>query len=112
MQPCVNRFRLLCAEDLELRCGLVRRLETDRTFMEDVPEIPSDIAVACLLNPLVGGKSHSLSCGCCLVVAVLWLLSSWCLSCGCCRRVVVVVVAAVFANFVCTIAVIFQVKKD
>jgi hypothetical protein len=24
MQPCVNRFRLLCAEDLELRCGLVR----------------------------------------------------------------------------------------
>jgi hypothetical protein len=89
MQPCVNRFRLLCAEDLELRCGLVRRLETDRTFMEDVPEIPSDIAVACLLNPLVGGKSHSLSCGCCLVVAVLCLLSSWCLSsycrrCGCC----------------------------
>jgi hypothetical protein len=95
LQPCVNRSRLLCAKNLELCCGLVGQLETDCMFMEDVPEIPTDIAVACLLNPLlVGGKSHSLS---------LWLLLLWHF----------VVVIAVFANFVCLIvALIFQVKRD
>jgi hypothetical protein len=51
MQPCVSRFRLLCAEDLELRCGL----DHDPMLVEDVPNLPTDIAVACLLNPLVGG---------------------------------------------------------
>jgi hypothetical protein len=76
MQPCVNRFRLLCAEDLEIRCGLVKQLRTDCMLVEDVPEITTDIAVACLLNPLVGGKSHLL---------LLWLLSSCrCVLCRCC----------------------------
>jgi hypothetical protein len=56
MQPCVSRFRLLCAEDLELRCGLVRRHKDDLMVVEDEPALPSDIAVGCLLNPLVGGK--------------------------------------------------------
>jgi hypothetical protein len=77
-------------------------------FMEDVPEIPTDIAVACLLNPLVGGKSHLLSCGCCIVVAVVMVSVLWLLSCGCCCRGVI----GVFANFVCLIALIFQVKRD
>jgi hypothetical protein len=55
MQPCVSCFRLLCAEDLELRCGLVQQLDHDPMLVEDVPNLPTDIAVACLLNPLVGG---------------------------------------------------------
>jgi hypothetical protein len=55
MQPCVSCFRLLCAEDLELRCGLVQQLDHDPMQVEDVPDLPTDIAVACLLNPLVGG---------------------------------------------------------
>jgi hypothetical protein len=29
MQPCVSCFRLLCAKELELRCGLVQRLDHD-----------------------------------------------------------------------------------
>jgi hypothetical protein len=48
-------FRSIFANDLEIRCGLV--VETEyRGVYEDVKELPTDIAVLCLLNPLVGGK--------------------------------------------------------
>jgi hypothetical protein len=41
MQPCVSHFKLLCAKDLELRCGLVQRLDHDPVLVEDVPDLPT-----------------------------------------------------------------------
>jgi hypothetical protein len=58
MEPCIAHFRLLFADDLEIRCGLVKETE-QRGIVEDAKELPSDIAVSCLLNPLVGGKNLS-----------------------------------------------------
>jgi hypothetical protein len=55
MEPCIARFRTILTNDLEIRCGLL--VETEyRGVYEDVKELPTDIAVSCLLNPLVGGK--------------------------------------------------------
>jgi hypothetical protein len=55
MEPCIARFCSIFANDLEIRCGLV--VETEyRGVYEDVKELPTDIAVSCLLNPLVGRK--------------------------------------------------------
>jgi hypothetical protein len=56
MEPCIARFQYLFADDLEIRCGLVNKLE-EGGMMEDAKERPTDIAVACLMNPLVGGMS-------------------------------------------------------
>ena len=56
MEPCIARFRYLFADDFELRCGLVKETGI-LDEVEDVKKLPTDIAVACLLNPLVGGTS-------------------------------------------------------
>jgi hypothetical protein len=58
-------FRKLFADDFELRCGLVyHEKQGDKKVVYDVGFLPKDIAVACLLNPLVGGK---ISCQVCYV---------------------------------------------
>lgn len=57
MQVSVANFRTIFADDLEIRCGLTRLDGNDEEVVHDVDAIPSDMAVACLLNPLVGGKS-------------------------------------------------------
>jgi hypothetical protein len=54
----VDQFRALFCDDLEIRCGLVVEDEKDESLVHHVDELPSDIAVACLLNPLVGGMSY------------------------------------------------------
>jgi hypothetical protein len=41
---------------LEIRCGLVNELE-EGDMVEDAKELPTDILVAFLMNPLVEGKS-------------------------------------------------------
>jgi hypothetical protein len=53
----IYMFRKLFADDFELRCGLVYvEKENDQEVTYDVARLPKDIAIACLLNPLVGGK--------------------------------------------------------
>jgi hypothetical protein len=60
MEPCIARFCSIFANDSERRRGLV--VETEyRGVYEDVKELPTDIAVSCLLNPLVGGKPRCIS---------------------------------------------------
>jgi hypothetical protein len=54
MEQCILRFRSIFANDLEIRCGLVK--ETENDDIVHVEELPVDIALSCLLNPLVGGK--------------------------------------------------------
>jgi hypothetical protein len=50
MDPCIELFRLLYADDMEARVGITE--EDD----EPASKLPNDIAMACLLNPLYGGK--------------------------------------------------------
>jgi hypothetical protein len=50
MYECIERFREKYAEDMEIRCCLATATRCD------VVKLPSDIAVACLLHPLYGGK--------------------------------------------------------
>jgi hypothetical protein len=57
MQTCVKRFRKVFADDLEIRSGLVTRDEDDPTIIIPVKELPSDLAISCLIHPLVGGKT-------------------------------------------------------
>lgn len=52
MSACIERFREKYAEDMNIRCGLVDENGND------IVELPSDIAVSCLLHPLFGGKSY------------------------------------------------------
>jgi hypothetical protein len=53
----IYMFRKLFADDFELRCGLVYvEKENDQEVTYNVARLPKDIAIACLLNPLVGGK--------------------------------------------------------
>jgi hypothetical protein len=54
----VDQFRHLFADDLEIRCGLVVEDDDDHMLVHNVTELPSDIAVACLICPLVGGMSY------------------------------------------------------
>lgn len=58
MVHCVSEFRKAFADDLEYRCGLVK--DDDDGNVVNVPRLPPDIAVACLLHPLVGGKTIAL----------------------------------------------------
>jgi hypothetical protein len=51
---CIEQFRKHFADDLERRCGFVELNDKDQ--WEDTVKLPVDIAVACLLNPLYGGK--------------------------------------------------------
>jgi hypothetical protein len=46
------------ADDLEFHIGLVKEDEANNQAMVAVEKLPSDIAIACLLHPLVGGKLH------------------------------------------------------
>ena len=57
MQPCIAEFRKIFADDFEHRCGLVQFNDVQTDEIEDVPRLPSNIAIACLLHPLVGGES-------------------------------------------------------
>jgi hypothetical protein len=52
MDNCVQLYRELFAEDMSLRCGLE---EPDGTMANKYPTI---IGMACLLNPLYGGKAN------------------------------------------------------
>lgn len=52
MSPCIEKFRDLYADDLEFRLGLTTEANRDA----HAEELPKDVAVACLLNPLYGGK--------------------------------------------------------
>jgi hypothetical protein len=61
MTKCVADFRSLFANDLERHSGLVVRNIDDANVLEDVERLPPDIAIACLLHPLVGGKSCGVS---------------------------------------------------
>jgi hypothetical protein len=45
MDICIEKFRDLFAADMEKRCGI-----------DGKSRLPADIAVACLMNPLYGGK--------------------------------------------------------
>jgi hypothetical protein len=60
IEPCIARFRYLFADDLEIRCGLVKETGILEE-VEDVQALPTDIAVACLLNPLAGGMHSTVS---------------------------------------------------
>jgi hypothetical protein len=51
----VDEFRVLVCDDLEMLCGLVYQDENEEDWRDT---LPSDIAVACLLHPLVGGMSY------------------------------------------------------
>lgn len=58
VQPMIEEiydFRRQFADDLESRCGLT--FERDGVTY-DPDDLPTDIALGCLLNPLVGGKSR------------------------------------------------------
>jgi hypothetical protein len=57
MDPCIELFRKLYADDMEKRCGL--------TTKEGVPcsKLPSLIAIAMLLNPLYGGRRRITNAG-------------------------------------------------
>lgn len=59
MAPCIAEFRNLFADDLEVRCGLAQ-WNNDKTSLVDVEHLPPDIAISCLLHPLVGGKKATL----------------------------------------------------
>lgn len=67
MVPCVADFRRIFADDLEVRCGLCEWEDKNKTILVDVERLPPDLAISCLLNPMVGGKSV-------WVDAFLWFL--------------------------------------
>ena len=54
MMQCVADFRRIFADDLEYRCGIAVFDPTNKERVE-VKCLPQDIAIACLLHPLVGG---------------------------------------------------------
>jgi hypothetical protein len=62
MHPCIARFRTVFANDLEVRAGLVTVDPQNEHIRMPVTELPVDMAVSCILNPLVGGKNETLSC--------------------------------------------------
>lgn len=58
MQQCVAEFRENFAYDMELRSGLTKVIN-DEGETDCVEELAPDIAIACLLHPMVGGKFYS-----------------------------------------------------
>jgi hypothetical protein len=54
----VKQFRHFFADDLEICCRPVVEDEQDKMVVCHVKELPSDIAVACLICPLVGGMLY------------------------------------------------------
>jgi hAT family C-terminal dimerisation region len=61
MLECIYDFRRIFADDIELRCKL-KFHNMDHIF-EDVERLPSDIAISCILHPLVGGKMRLVESG-------------------------------------------------
>jgi hypothetical protein len=59
MNPSVELFRMLYADDMEKRCGFTVASNVD------VMRLPTEISIACLLNPLYGGKSCAVLTSCC-----------------------------------------------
>jgi hypothetical protein len=60
MQSCVARFPKVFADSLEVCCGLVTADEEDPTVDIPVKELPCDLAISCLIHPLVGGQNSCL----------------------------------------------------
>ena len=56
MPECIEKFRYLFADDLELRCKLKYKPNAALLATNDVAQLPRDIAMGCLLNPMYGGK--------------------------------------------------------
>jgi hAT family C-terminal dimerisation region len=59
MDPCIELFRMLYADDMEVRCGFNEAGEG----REPATKLPVETAIALLLNPLYGGKRNITSCG-------------------------------------------------
>ena len=57
MQPCIESFRSLYADDMEFRCGLSESRGGARS-----QRLPVETAMACLLNPMYGGENYLLTC--------------------------------------------------
>jgi hypothetical protein len=57
MEPCIELFRMLYAKDMEERCGYTDDNGTP------VLQLPVDLAIACLLNPMYGGRKVITSSG-------------------------------------------------
>jgi hypothetical protein len=58
MANCIQQFRHTFANDLEHRCGLTHWNDDVPSQLTDVKRLPADIAMAALLNPLLGGENH------------------------------------------------------
>ena len=59
MDSCIVEFRDVFAEDFSWRCGLT--FQDENGHMQDVEELPKDIAIGALLHPLLGGEYFCLS---------------------------------------------------
>jgi hypothetical protein len=59
MHRCVAKFRSEFADDLEVRAGLATRDEDNPLLLIPKKELSSDLAISCLLHPLVGGKNFT-----------------------------------------------------
>ena len=53
MMECIKNFRALFADSLDLRCGLIKESAPGQAV--DVERLPTEIAIAALLHPLLGG---------------------------------------------------------
>jgi hypothetical protein len=56
MHRCIATFRSVFADDMERRAGLVDVDREHEHIRIPKAELPTDMAIACLLHPLVGGK--------------------------------------------------------
>jgi hypothetical protein len=54
MVQCVADFRKLFADDLDVRCNLAQ-WDEEKVSLMHVERLPPDIAISCLLHPVVGG---------------------------------------------------------
>ena len=72
MNKSVTMFRELFADDLEVRCGLSEWEDNSKKNLIPVERLPQDLAISCLLNPLVGGTSQFVSLFSCLVGTTHW----------------------------------------
>jgi hypothetical protein len=50
MHACIELFRSLYVQDMSVRCGLYESVGVRSE------RLPSEIAMACILNPIYGGK--------------------------------------------------------
>jgi hypothetical protein len=75
MHRCIATFQSVFADDLEKRAGLVD-VNWENHIRTPKAELPTDMAISCLLHPLVGGKNAlafvSLSLSCCWFNYCCW----------------------------------------